>query len=110
MSLNPATVLLWAYGCGAVFGFGFMLALLRTDWYRHTWGRNVLALDIALTAIETVVVTSHFFGTLPGQIWIVVILSVLIAAMQGWRWIIQLRGNRRQRAARRALADAQADS
>ena len=106
MSLNPAIVLLWAYGFGAVFGFFFMLALLRTDWYRHTWGRNVMALDVALTAIETIVVTSHFFGPWPGEIWTVVILSVLIAAMQGWRWIIQLRGNRRQREARRALADA----
>ena len=86
-----------------MFGVLFAISLLRTDWYRHTWGRNVLAMDVALTSIELIVFTRRFIGDWPGEAWAVVILSVLIAAMQGWRWIIQLRGNRRQRAALRAF-------
>jgi hypothetical protein len=98
----PLPNLLIEYGLGAVFGVLFMIALSRTDWFRHPWGRNVMVLDVLLTMGELFAFSGLFLRAWPGRIWVGVVLVGLISGTQAWRWTIQLRGNRRQRRAAQA--------
>lgn len=95
----PNLLIVIFYGLGAVFGILFMIALSRTDWLRHSWGRNVMLLDVLLTAAEVFAFSGLFLRAWPGRVWVGVILVGAIAFTQAWRWAIQIAGNRRQRAA-----------
>lgn len=111
MSLSPLPlpnlIIVIEYGVGAVFGFLFVIALSRTDWYRHSWGRNVMLLSFALSTAEIFAFSSLFLRAWPGRIWIGVGLLGLISVTQAWRWWIQITGNRRQRLARQRDAARQ---
>jgi hypothetical protein len=93
----PATIAIVAYGIAAVFGVMFLIALSRTDWYRHPWGRNVASFMICLVPLELFAFFRRFFGDWPGQSWMVAGLSVAVAVIQAWRWWLQYAGNRDQR-------------
>lgn len=97
LSNLPATLTIAAYGVGAFFGILFLIALARTDWYRHPWGRNVAAFMACLVPLELFAFSRRFFGDWPGQAWVIAGLSAAIAAIQAWRWWLQHTGNRRQR-------------
>ena len=90
-------IVTWAYAVGAVFGILFLIALFRTDWYRHPWGRNVAAFMACLVPLEMFAFSRRFFGDWPGQLWVITGLSVAIALVQAQRWWLQFSGNRRQR-------------
>jgi hypothetical protein len=93
----PNLLIVIFYGSGALFGILFMIALSRTDWYRHPWGRNVMLLDILLTIAEVFAFSGVFLRKWPGRIWVGVVLVGAISVTQAWRWGIQVAGNRRQR-------------
>jgi hypothetical protein len=104
----PNLILVILYGFGALFGFLFMIALAKTDWFRHAWGRNVMGLSFMLALTESFAFTSLFLRGWPGRIWIGVVLVGGIVATQAWRWVLQLRGNRRQRRAAQARQEVDA--
>lgn len=92
----PSTVTVLSYGVGGVFGILFLIWFSRTDWFRHPWGRNVFVFMVLLSALELFGFSRRFFGEWPGQKWVIAGLSVTIAGVQGWRWLLQVSGNRRQ--------------
>lgn len=108
----PTLLIVIFYGAGAVFGLLFMVALAQTDWFRHPWGRNVMLLDVLLVLAESFAFSGLFLRAWPGRIWVGVVLVGLISGTQAWRWVIQVRGNRRQRRvaqqARKARQEAKA--
>lgn len=99
-----ATVTIYAYGVAALFGILFMFALLKTDWFRHAWGRNVMAFMACLVPLEMFAFSRRYFGDWPGQRWVIMSLSAAIAFVTAWRWWLQVSGNRRQRAEARREA------
>lgn len=105
----PLILLYAGYGFGALFGLLFLISMLRTNWYQHAWGRNVVVFDVLLTVTEGFVFTGLFFREIPGRTQIGVGLILLIAVAQCWRWVIQFNGNRRQRRMIRQAAAKEAD-
>lgn len=108
--MNPesdifVTIVTYSYGVAAFFGFLFIIALLRTDWYRHPWGRNVMSFMCCLAPLETYAFTGRYFGDWPGRRIVITFLSVGIALVTAWRWWLQFSGNRRQRKADREIRD-----